>query len=176
VGHSQGGFVSLEAALATPERVAGLILVDTAPGRPPAEAEAQLREMADLWCGAGPVGPIAQGLAELQMGAIPETAGWIARWQSRPPAAWRDPWTTVIDGHRGVRDSLGEITCPALVVRGALDEGFEAGAREFAEGLPGHLGTVEIAGAYHAPPLTHPGEVADSVHRFLREARPTTTA
>jgi pimeloyl-ACP methyl ester carboxylesterase len=176
VGHSQGGFTALEAALGWPDRVAGLVLVDTAPGPPGAEAEAGLHEMAEVWCSGGPVGPLAQGMADLQVGPGPVATAMVRRWQSRPPAQWRHQWTTVIDGHPGVRERLGEIGCPASVVWGTLDAGFEAAVDEFSAGLPGFVEVVRIEGAYHAPPYTHPGEVAGAVNRLVREARPAEIA
>jgi pimeloyl-ACP methyl ester carboxylesterase len=53
-GHSQGGFTALRAALLAPERVSGLVLVDTMSVPWPPEAAAQTRGARDGLAAAGP--------------------------------------------------------------------------------------------------------------------------
>ena len=53
-GMSQGGFLSMRAALAAPERVSALILLNTEAGVPNAEILSEFREMMDTWLTQGP--------------------------------------------------------------------------------------------------------------------------
>ena len=54
VGHSQGGFFALRAALLAPGRVSGLVLIDTMATAWPPEAVSQLSGAADGFDAAGP--------------------------------------------------------------------------------------------------------------------------
>jgi 3-oxoadipate enol-lactonase len=165
VGHSQGGFVSLRAALRYPSRVSGLILLDTASGPPPASTTEMLRQMADVWCERGPVGDVATGMVAGQVGPDVGSPTWKAKWQARPPACWRDPWRSVIDGHDEIGERLHEVNCKALVIFGTLDAGFATSSEELGAKLKGDV--VPIEGAYHAPGVTHPIPVTQAIEGFL---------
>lgn len=165
VGHSQGGFVSLRAALRDPTRVAGLILLDTASGPGPASTTGMLRAMADTWCEQGPVGEVARGMIAAQLGPGVDSPMWRAKWQARPPSSWRDPWTSVIEGHDEIGDRLDQVGGQALVLYGTLDAGFATSSEALATVLDGEL--VAIEGAYHAPGVSHPIPVAQAIAGFL---------
>ena len=49
VGMSQGGFLSMRAALAAPERISGLIIIDSAVRMFSPEEFAQYQQMAEAW-------------------------------------------------------------------------------------------------------------------------------
>src|SRR5215471_13517416 len=62
-GMSQGGFVSLRFALRYPERVIGLILLNTQAGPEDPDAQAQYEVMLDVWTNEGPNDMIAEAVA-----------------------------------------------------------------------------------------------------------------
>lgn len=156
-GHSLGGYLSLEVVLAHPERVEALVLVDTGPGfrnddardRWNAGAEryaATLEERGLAGLAAGPEQRLDQhrdatGLAHAARGMLRQH-----------------------DAH--VLEGLPGIAVPALVVVGGADEPFLPAARYMAAKIPGAR-LVEIAGAGHAPNITHAEEFDRHLIEFL---------
>jgi len=140
VGHSMGGFLSLAFHLAHPERVAGLVLMDTGPGYRKDDARAgwnrRVEERARSF--------EAKGQRELAHAA----RGILAQRDGR------------------VIESLPSIRVPVLVIVGEKDEVFLAGSRYMAEKIPGAKLEV-IAGAGHSPQETHAAEVLACLTPFL---------
>ncbi len=165
-GMSQGGFVSLRTALTAPDRVAGLILLDTQAGAEDPELAAGYEQMIETWLTAGPVDELAQVVAGIIIGDPDEGARWIAKWQARPKELMQQPSRTLMD-RDDVTDRLGEITCPALVVHGTEDAAISMERAEaLARGLPGADGVVTVGGA-HAACLTNPEPVNAAILEFL---------
>ncbi len=157
LGHSLGGYLSLEFALTHPDDVRALVLVDTGPGYRSDRGRAQWNEMAERYA----AGLDADGLESLS--GSPELSG------ARHPGAAGLAHTArrvlpQVDGH--VIEALPSIAVPTLVVVGELDEAFLPGSRYMAEKIPGAELAV-IAGAGHAPPLTHPAEFNAVLRAFL---------
>ena len=65
---SQGGFVSLRVALLAPERVRGLILLDTQAGIEDPAIAAGYDQMRDMWLSVGPVDELADTVANIIIG------------------------------------------------------------------------------------------------------------
>jgi pimeloyl-ACP methyl ester carboxylesterase len=83
VGHSQGGFLSLRAALRAPERVKALVLIDTAAAAWPQQVLAQMSGVRDGFRDRGPdaVAPVLLGL----LLGRPEIHGhWLQAWREQP--------------------------------------------------------------------------------------------
>jgi len=168
-GMSQGGFLSLRAALAHPERVRALILIDTQSGTEDPAVMESYQEM---------VVALSQG-DEATRSAVYDVVGglilgdpdlereWKQRWMEREPATIVDPGGALL-GRDDITDRIGEIRCPALIVHGTADAAIPI---EKAELLRAGLGDcrdlVPIEGAAHAPNLSHPDEVNRHVARFL---------
>jgi len=168
VGMSQGGFLALRAVLAHPDRVRALVLIDTHARADDPETRASYREAFDPWISGGPPEPVLEEMADLILGQDPAIREeWMARWREIPGARLRHPVECLL-GREDVRDRLGEITCPALVVHGGDDVAIppEHG-EELAEALPGSEGMVRVPGAVHAPSLTHPDRVNPRLREFL---------
>ena len=64
-GMSQGGFLSLRAALTAPERVRALVLIDTASDNDGPETLAAYRGMVDAWVTNGPTDDLANIIANI---------------------------------------------------------------------------------------------------------------
>jgi 3-oxoadipate enol-lactonase len=167
-GMSQGGFVSLRAALLAPERVRALVLIDTQAGGEDPERLAAYREMQRTWLDVGPVDELAQAIADLIIGEAVLNATWIAKWRELPRESMRAPGDCLLD-RDDISERLGEVTCPAIVFHGTADRSIEIERAEaLCAGLAGCERVVAIDGAPHASNLTHPQEVNGPLLDFLR--------
>ncbi|MFT3855832.1 MAG: alpha/beta hydrolase [Ilumatobacteraceae bacterium] len=163
---SQGGFLSLRAALTAPERVRALILLDTEAGLPDEEAMAGEDMMAETWSGVGPVDELVTAIADLIIADPVENPKWIAKWQERDNDFLRQPFAC-LHGREDIHDRLAEITCPALVVHGTEDTAIPMDkAERLAAGLSGCGAVVKVGGA-HAANLTNPEPVNAAILPFL---------
>ncbi|MFI6683896.1 alpha/beta fold hydrolase [Streptomyces sp. NPDC050485] len=163
VGHSQGGFTSLRAALLAPTRVASLTLIDTAAVRWPPEALADMAAVRDGLRTHGPdtVGP---ALLELLLGVPELYPEWLAKWRRQPNGRLADA-VGVLMAVDDLTARLGEVRAPALVVHGTDDRPIPpAAGRALAAALPAAT-FVPVPGAGHTPPLTH----VEMVHEPLLE-------
>ena len=171
-GMSQGGFVSLRFALRHPERVIGLVLLDTQSGLEDPEKLPQYEMMADVWVTQGPTDMIADTVAAIIIGRNrPESAAWIAKWKARPRESIRPIFRTLVT-RDNITARLGEIHAPALVVHGEEDTAIEMPLAEaLAAGLPGARPLVRVPSAAHAANLTHPEPVNAAIASFLKQLR-----
>lgn len=171
-GMSQGGFVSLRVALSTPDRVRGLILIDTQAGQEDAEVIPLYQGMIDDWVANGPSDELAATIAGLIVGEPALSASYIAKWKARPKEGLGQPGTTLMTRDT-VEDRLGEITAPALIIHGTADAAISMDkAERLAAGLP-NAELVVVDGGTHAANLTHPDVVNEAIARFL-SALPST--
>jgi len=168
-GMSQGGFVSLRAALLAPERVRGLILLDTQAGQEdPAIAESY-QQLEATWLEHGP-GPVQELVASIILGPV-EWAEWFAKWAAQDPAELTLAFRCLMD-RDDVTGRLGEISCPALVVHGTSDAAIPVALAEVLRaGLGGAAELLLIEGGSHAANLTHPAQVNAAMLGFLRGLR-----
>ena len=91
-GMSQGGFVSLRTALEAPDRVRGLILLDTEAGVFDDETRAANGGMVQMWLDVGPVDDLAQAVATIIIDDPDHNPAWIAKWQARQKEFIEQPW------------------------------------------------------------------------------------
>jgi 3-oxoadipate enol-lactonase len=167
-GMSQGGFLSMRAALLAPERVRALVLIDTQSGLEDPERLPAYRQMQETWLQAGPIDQLTEAVANLIIGDPALNEVWIAKWKQLPPDTLREPGDCLFD-RDDITDRLGEISCPAIVFHGTADLSIEMErAEELSRGLAGCTGLVRIEGAPHAANLTHPDEVNGPLLEFLR--------
>lgn len=167
-GMSQGGFLSLRAALTAPERVRALILLDTQAGGEHPDVLAGYQQMIDTWVGVGPVDELVDIIANIIIAEPATNAAWIAKWKARPKELILQPGACLL-GRDDITDRLGEITCPALVVHGTDDTAITMDKAEaLAAGLVGCGGVVKVGGA-HAANLTNPEPVNAAILEFLAD-------
>ena len=167
-GMSQGGFLSLRAALTAPQRVRALVLIDTQAGVEAPERLPAYRQMQQTWLQAGPVDDLVEAIAALIIGQPELNEVWIEKWRRLSPQSMQEPAECLFN-RDDITDRLGEIDCPALVIHGTADISIEMPlAEQLCGGLSGCSGVVRIEGATHASNLTHPAEANAALLEFLR--------
>ncbi len=184
LGHSMGGFVVQRMVLAHPERVASLVLMDTA-GR------AMDWMNGDMFAVGAKIA-IEQGVEALQeilrsRGDDDPTRSAADRrreqeWGSERYWAWRrermvgmdpyalEPFGRAIAEHPDWLERLAAVSCPTLVMVGEEDGPFVETAEELARAIPGAVHEV-IPSAGHQPQLENPSEWTRALRDHLARAR-----
>ena len=167
-GMSQGGFLSLRAALLRPERVDALFLIHTQAGSEDPGLGELYRGWAATWAELGPQEHLIEATIPLIVSPAPGEM-WAAKWRAWPQANVI-PMIDTLLGREDITDRLGEIECPARVVHGTADPSIPMEkAEELCTGLARCDGVIAIEGGGHASNLSHPGEVNRALLAFLDE-------
>lgn len=184
LGHSMGGMVALRVALAHPQQVASLVLMDSAARTPdgiPRDTFALARQVARS---AG-----METLLRLMRERAPEDRGRTAadrrleaEWGEAYWGEWRLPNFRSMDpeAYAGLGEAilaqpsllprLAELRCPTLVLVGEGDANFLSAADELAAGIPGAR-RADIAAAGHQPQLESPGAWLAALRDHLARVR-----
>ena len=168
-GMSQGGYLSLRAALRHPEAVRALVLIDTQ-ALPEEERKMAGHQMiVQEWLQGGLPDERAVGIEHIILGQGWEGApAWRAKWQRMQPGDLLAAFTTLAT-RDDIQGELARIVAPALVIHGDADQAIDIErARAMAAALP-DARLVVIPGAGHAPNLTHPRPVNQALLDFLRQ-------
>lgn len=154
LGHSLGGFLTLECRLAHPDRVRAMVLVGTGPGYRSDDARAGWNRMCEKMA----TGFDERGLAAL--GRSAEVDGSVHGDARGLALAARG----ILPQHDDrVMASLPAVDVPTLVIVGERDEMFLGSASYFAKKIEG-CEVVVVPEAGHAPNLDRP----DAFHAHLR--------
>jgi pimeloyl-ACP methyl ester carboxylesterase len=168
VGMSQGGFIGLRIALTAPDRVRGLVFINSQAGL---EAEASLpmyEAMVAQWMAGENQQELADVTAQIIVGPGADAEHWARRFLEGDPARLGIIFRILVD-RDDLHDRLPEIISPALVIHGELDAAIPMERAEaLARGLPECGPVVVIAGAGHASNLADPLSVNRAVAAFLR--------
>ena len=166
-GMSQGGYLSLRAALLHPDRVRALVLIDTQapPESPDKIAEYQL--MIDTWTEHGYLEELASVVAGLIIADPDLEPAWKAKWAAWDPARLRSAGSALLD-RDDISDRLEELAMPVLLVHGTEDSAIPVSrSHEICAAVSDCRGVVEVEGAAHASNLTHPHVVDPAIRSFL---------
>ncbi|CAN5785981.1 alpha/beta fold hydrolase [soil metagenome] len=167
-GMSQGGFVSMRAALLAPDRVRALVLLDTSSHPEPPEVVERNNGMIAMWLEHGPVDELAQAVATIIVDHPDHNDRWVDKWQSRDKELMRHPSACLME-REDITNRLAEITCPAIVVHGIEDTAIPMSyAEDLVAGLPGARPVIAVKGA-HAANMTNPGPVNEALRTFLAD-------
>jgi len=171
-GMSQGGFLSLRAALTHPEIVRALILIDTQGGQEDPERLKGHMQLAETWAEHGLSDQLAGVIEGIILGENWSGAeAWKAKWRKIKPVNMLGCMNTIAT-RDDVTPKLGQIKVPALVVHGDADAAIEFSLAEtLAAGL-GDAKLVVVPGAGHAANLTHPAVVNPAITSFLASLTP----
>lgn len=178
VGHSLGGAVVTAAALAAPERVAALVLVDpavlSAPLLPDSTRASTTRDAARS--------AIAEYEALRSHFDSPHDPSWLAESDSAlaylpaQDSAYRSALTAVLrefDFGFLTRQRSARLAQPVLVLWGEYDTVVPiADGRRLAALLP-NARFAMIARSWHRPHVERPGETATAIRGFLRSLSPS---
>ena len=172
-GMSQGGFLSLRAAMLAPRRVRGLILIDSQAGTEAEDSRPGYEQLHQMWLDQGP-GPVQEIVAAIILGPG-QWDGWYAKWAdqyARLSPADLDQLTWAfrcLMDRDDITGRLAEIGCPALIIHGGADAAIPlARAEELRDGLAGPTTFALIDGAPHASNVTDPDAVNAEIVTFLR--------
>jgi pimeloyl-ACP methyl ester carboxylesterase len=170
-GLSIGGMVALRAALSHPDRVAGLILLDTHAGEERLYRKIKYRTLAT---GAKLLGlrPFLPAVTPLMFGATTrlEKPQLVEHWREIIAAMDVESLDRVLGallGRESLVDRLGEIEMPTLVMVGEEDRALSPScSRQIAAGIAG-AELVEIPSCGHLAALEQPEIVTGAMLEFL---------
>lgn len=167
-GMSQGGFLSLRAALQAPPLVKALVLIDTQSGVEDEAALPGYDAMKAEWMENGPAN-VQAVIADLILGGGYDPTPWFAKWATLPRESFAHAYDCLV-GRDDITDRLADITCPAILFHGDADQAITMQQAETLDGgLKGSEGIVVVAGAAHASNLSHPDQVNGPLREFLRK-------
>ena len=157
-GMSLGGYLSLAFHLVHPQRVAALVLVDTGPGYRSDEA----RDKWNAW--------VERRAQQLERGEVPaDNSAEVAQAvHERPEGLPRAARGVMAQKDARVIASLDSITVPTLVVVGAQDTDFLAGADYMHRKIP-NSSKVVIDNAGHAANMDQPETFNAAVRELLEQ-------
>lgn len=166
VGMSQGGFVSMRAAVLEPDRFRALALIATRSGVDAAPVQASFGQLKDEWARNGST-HVAQNLASLLFGASYPADVWLSKWQGMSTEHFDHPVNALIS-RDDITARLAEVTHASIVFHGRDDAAIEFSEGEaLAQALPNCKGFVLVDGAGHTPNLTHAEAMNPPLRDFL---------
>lgn len=167
IGMSQGGFLSMRAALIEPARVKALVLISTRAGVDTQETIDNFHRLRAEWSANGSAN-VHGMLGEVLIGkARAEPTPWFEKWARMTKQSLAHPIDALTD-----RDDLtprvGELRCPSIVFHGDADLAIDiAHGEALAKALPNCQAFVRVPGAGHGLNLTHPEIVNPPLTEFL---------
>ncbi|WP_121821657.1 alpha/beta fold hydrolase [Halostella salina] len=171
-GMSMGGFTALRVALRAPDRIAGLVLIDSiAEPHPESDRELYRGMIEQIRDETTVPRSMAETVTHYLFGETTReerpdlVERWIDRWTTYPgEAVYRevDSWL----GRADVTERLAALDVPTLVIHGAEDASLDPSQAEpMAEALDARLETIPEAG--HSANLERPEPVNRAIRAFL---------
>jgi 3-oxoadipate enol-lactonase len=174
-GLSIGGMVAMRAAITVPNRLSGLILVDTHAGSETGYKKFKYRAMG---AGAKLLGtrPFLPAIMSLMFGATTRRLqpDLVDDWRERFAAVHLPSLNLTVDAltrRDNVIEKIGDIRMPTLVIVGDEDASLPVPcSREIAAAIPG-ASLVIVPGSGHLSSLEQPDAVTDAMMAFLDETQ-----
>lgn len=175
LGHSMGGMTSQFVAIAHPERVSALVLMDTSHAG--LEVEPELAEAGRALVASGGMAGLVKAMSSMEdplateahRRLLSERPGYQETLDAQNLAASPRMWLSMSEQILGARDrieALGALEIPTLVIVGEQDRPFLEPSRRMASTIPGATLSV-IAQAGHSPQLEAPEAWLSTVLAFL---------
>jgi 3-oxoadipate enol-lactonase len=167
VGMSQGGFVSMRAALLEPDRFRALALISTRSDLDSEAVQQSFETLKDEWSRNGAT-QVAQNLSTFLLGARYDGAtAWIDKWLQLP-TEYFDHAVDALTSRDDITARLEEITHASIVFHGSDDIAISPSCGKLlAAGLPNCKEFVLVNSAGHTPNLTHAEFVNPALRDFL---------
>jgi pimeloyl-ACP methyl ester carboxylesterase len=169
-GMSQGGFLSLRAALLAPDRVRALVLIDSQAGQEDPAVAPAYEQLEQTWMEQGPA-PVQDIVAAIILGPPDgpvDYQPWFAKWAAADRDELRLAFRCLMD-RDDITSRLAEISCPALILHGTADAAIPvARAETVRAGLAGTAELVLVDGGSHASNLSSSDQVNVALLEFLR--------
>jgi 3-oxoadipate enol-lactonase len=165
VGHSQGGFTALRAALLDPSRVERLVLIDTMSHAFGARDLAQMGQVRDSFAG-GNTEATARLLLQLLLDRPQHKQARLPHLIHQGGERVAKAIAALMEAD-DITDRVGTIPHAAVVIHGSRDIPipFDRG-EELARALPSGGAIAGIDEAGHTPPVSHPEHTLEAVTRF----------
>jgi pimeloyl-ACP methyl ester carboxylesterase len=169
-GQSMGGFTALRLALAHPERVTGLVLIDTQAHAEPVEKLAQYEAFLSVALEQGVNEDLVNITLLIYFSQIyagkPESDVWRKKLLASDVHAQHAMIRAVFDRDE-IHDRVAEIRAPAIVIHGDEDIAIEPERAEELAGALANATLVKVPGAGHASPVEDPETVTKAIRGFL---------
>ena len=166
-GMSQGGMLSLRAALLAPERVAGIVMLASHAQAIRPALVPTYETMIEEW-GGDSTPEIIDRLAATLLGPLVRAETWKRRWGQMPRAEVGRALRTLV-GREDLTGRLHEITAPLHAVYGEADRAVQPSqALEVVELVGGPSAATRIPDGPHTLNLSHPAEVNAVLRDFRR--------
>ena len=174
-GVSQGGFQSLRAGLKHPQRVAGMILIETQAGAEDENRKPMYEAFAEIVATDGWNDQILESSCMSRFGTSASDElkeHWKKRWAAQETFdARQDMWA--VSRREDITDRLKEIQQPAVVIHGEEDAAIDMErAEQLADGLPNLVEFVKVPRAVHSSTVEQPEPVTEAIERFLQKVYP----
>jgi pimeloyl-ACP methyl ester carboxylesterase len=165
VGHSQGGFTALRAALLDPSRVEPVVLIDTMSHAFDTHDLAQMGQVRDGFA-RGDTEATARRLLRLLLDSPPHERAWLPHLIHQGSERMAKAISAVMKAD-DITDRVGTIRHPAVVIDGRrnIPIPFDRG-EALARALPGSGPIAGIVEVGHTPPVSHPQHTLEPVTRF----------
>jgi len=176
LGHSMGGMVAQVVALRVPERLTGLVLMDTTHGSIAFVDREQLEKVVEIVEAVG-----VDGLADIlatredplaspaHRRLLTEREGYAEfmdrKFRATSAAAYAGLMTAMMDATDRL-DALRSLRVPTMVIVGEDDRPLRRESRRLAEAIPGAT-LVVVDGAGHSPQFENPDGWRDAMRSFL---------